>query len=127
MLVSLEVEGRYHGTFRAGGPYSLAWYCANCGEVYARRTIMDEPAQWFFTYGWCSKCASHRPLGWHQIFRSMDEVAYNRDVSVEILAAELLFSIGDSPNECSSTIARTLLGITDSGTEGPSNGRQRNG
>jgi hypothetical protein len=64
MNQSFFIEGRYLGTVSrarvwidrtsAGTPLSYLYYCAECGEVYARAQV--EGASWRAVFGCCRKC-----------------------------------------------------------------------
>jgi hypothetical protein len=66
MNQSFFIEGRYHGTVprqsvwidrtACGPPLSYLYYCAECGEVFARAPV-DTPSQtWQAVFGCCRQC-----------------------------------------------------------------------
>ena len=72
-----------------GASYHVAWFCYECGEVYARR-IADARTTWNYWGGYCPK---HPHTNQLERFRTFNEGREYFDIDPNILALEFLYNM----------------------------------
>ena len=90
---------RVHDQFHA--PYSLAYFCPTCGEVWARRCITPA-TQWFVYTIPCEKCNQRLPYQLFlpgSVYPDYSDESFLNNLPFAVLKheAELRLSYGDLP------------------------------